>query len=58
MAASSAFLAGVAERRVAEVVHQRERFGEIDVQVECAAMVREICATSMVWVSRLRKWSE
>ena len=29
-------LAGVAKRRMAQVMHQRERFGQIDVEIECA----------------------
>ena len=52
------FFSGVAEGRVADVVDQRESFGEIDVEAEAPAMVREICETSSVWVRRLRKWSE
>ena len=47
-------LAGVAEGRVPEVVRQRDRLGQVLVQPERRASVREICATSIVWVSRVR----
>ena len=47
-------LAGVAERRVAEVVRERDRLGEVLVQAERAASVRVICAASIVCVSRVR----
>ena len=48
-------LAGVAERRVAEVVRQRDRFGEVLVQTAATrAIVRVICAASIVWVRRVR----
>ena len=48
-------LAGMAERRVAEIVRQRQRLGEILVEPERAARcVRAICATSRLWVSRVR----
>ena len=47
-------LAGMAERRVAEIVRQRHRLGEILVEPQRAASVRAICATSSVWVSRVR----
>ena len=50
--------AGVRERRMADVVAQRQSFGESSLRSSAAATVRAICATSMVWVSRLRKWSE
>ena len=41
-------LAGVAEGRMPDVVHQGKSLGEIDVQARGRpAMVREICATSM-----------
>ncbi len=48
-------LAGVPERRMPDVMHQRERFGEIGVEASAPATVRAICATSMVCVRRLRK---
>jgi hypothetical protein len=51
-------LAGVAEGRMADVVDQGEGLGEVFVEAEGAATQRAICATSMVWVRRLRKWSE
>ena len=52
-------LAGMGERGVPDVVGQRQRFGEILVQAAGRSpAVRAICATSMVWVRRLRKWSE
>ena len=51
-------LSGVAEGRVADVVHQGQGFGEIGVERSAPATVRAICATSSVCVSRLRKWSE
>ena len=48
-------LAGMAERRVAEIVGQRHRLGQILVEAERAGRcVRAICATSSVWVSRVR----
>ncbi len=50
--------ARVAERRVPDVVHQRQRFGKVGVECRAPATVRAICATSSVCVSRLRKWSE
>ena len=50
---------GVAERRMADVVNERQRLGKIGVEIASApATVRAICATSSVCVSRLRKWSE
>ena len=51
-------LAGMAKRRVADVMHQRESLGEIGVESSAPATVRAICATSSVCVRRLRKWSE
>jgi len=42
------FFARVTERRMAEIMHQCERFGEIDVEESAPATVRVICATSMV----------
>ena len=39
-------------------MHQGQRFDQVDIQISSAAMVREICATSMVCVRRVRKWSE
>ncbi len=51
-------LAGVAEGRVADVVDEGEGLGEVFVEAEAAATSRAICATSMVWVRRERKWSE
>jgi hypothetical protein len=47
-------LARMAEWGVAEVVGERQRFGEVLVEPESA---RAIWLTSMVWVSRVRKWS-
>ena len=47
-------LAGMAERRVAEIVGERHGFGEILVEAQGAAIVRAICATSSEWVSRVR----
>jgi hypothetical protein len=51
-------LAGVREGRMADVVGQRQGFGEIFVEPSTAATVRAICATSMVCVRRFRKWSQ
>ena len=48
------FLAGMAERGVAEIVREREGLGEILVETEGAGEVRAICATSRLWVSRVR----
>ncbi len=50
-------LAGMAERRMAEVVAERDRLGEIVVETSARASARAIWATSIVWVSRVRKWS-
>ena len=47
-------LAGVAEGRVAEVVRQRQRLGEILVEAERAGERAGDLATSIVWVSRVR----
>ena len=50
------FFAGVREGRMADVVDQRQRFGQILVERQARwPAVRAICATSMVWVRRLRK---
>ena len=46
--------AGVAERRMTEVVNQAERFDEIFVQAKARANVRAIDETSSVCVSRVR----
>ena len=52
-------LAGVAKRRMPDVVDQRQRLRQIFVQPQRRRRTaRAICATSIVWVSRLRKWSE
>jgi len=45
---SQCLFAGMAEGRMAEIVHQGQRFGEIDVKSEAAATVRVICETSKV----------
>ena len=47
-------LAGMAEGRVAEVVRQRQRLGEILVEPERAGERAGDLATSIVWVSRVR----
>ena len=48
-------LAGMPERRVAEVVRQRDRLGEVLVQRRATrASVRVTCAASTVWVRRVR----
>ena len=47
-------LAGMAERRVAEIVRQRDRLGEIFVEPQGACDLRAICATSRLWVRRVR----
>ena len=47
-------LAGMAERRVAEIVGERHRLAEILVEPSVRQMVRAICATSSEWVSRVR----
>ena len=48
-------LAGMAEGCVAEIVGERERFGQVFVQRQApGASVRAICATSRLWVSRVR----
>jgi hypothetical protein len=45
----------MAERGVAEIVGEREGFGQIVVEPEAArASARAICATSSVWVRRVR----
>jgi len=49
---------GVTEGRMAHVVCKRQSFGQVDVQAERTGDGAQICATSMVWVRRLRKWSE
>ena len=47
-------LAGMAERGMAEVMGQRQGFGEVLVEPELAGQRRAICATSSEWVSRVR----
>lgn len=47
-------LACMAEGRVAEIVAERDRLGQILVQAERRAIVRAICATSSVCVRRAR----
>src|SRR5499427_1077337 len=47
-------LAGMAERGMAEVVGKRQRLGQILVEPERASE-RAICATSSVWVKRVRR---
>ena len=44
-------LAGMAERRMAEIVRQRQRLGEVLVEPSARASERAIWATSSVWVS-------
>jgi len=45
---------GMAERRMAEIVGQRQRLGQIFIDAECGANARDTCVTSSVWVSRVR----
>ena len=47
-------LAGMAERRMAEIMRQRQRFGRSSSRPSARASARAICATSSVWVSRVR----
>ena len=48
-------LAGMAERRVAQIMRERDRLREVLVQLERARqIVRAICATSRLWVRRVR----
>ena len=47
-------LAGMAEGRMAEIVGERQRLGQILVEPQGPGEARAICATSMVWVSRVR----
>ena len=47
-------LAGMAERRVAEIMGERQRLGEVLVEPERAGERRAIWVTSRVWVSRVR----
>ena len=47
-------LADVPERRMAEVVAEPDRLGEVLVQRSARATVREIAVTSSVCVSRVR----
>ena len=47
-------LAGMAERRVAEIVRERERLGRSSSSRSARASARAICATSRLWVSRVR----
>ena len=49
------FFAGMPEGRMAEIVRQRDRFGQIFVQRNARAIVRLIDATSIECVSRVRK---
>ena len=50
------FFAGVSERRMADVVDQGQSLDQVARSGRAApAMVRAICATSSVWVRRLRK---
>ena len=48
-------LAGMAEGRVPEIVAERDRLGEVVVELSARASARAICATSIVWVRRVRK---
>ena len=48
-------LAGMAERRMAEIVGQRQRLGEVFVEARAAGRARgRPGSTSSVWVSRVR----
>jgi hypothetical protein len=47
----------MAERRVAEVVRQRDRFDQVLVQPQLRAIERASCATSSECVSRVRNRS-
>ena len=42
------------EGRMAEVVGQRQRLGEVLSSPSMRAMARAICATSRLWVRRVR----
>ena len=53
-AAVERVLAHVAEGRVAEVVAEPDRLGQVLVEASARATVREICVTSSVCVSRVR----
>ena len=46
--------AGMAERRVAKIVRQRHRLGQVFVGAKLRARLRANCATSSEWVSRVR----
>ena len=46
--------AGMAERRVAQIMRQRHRLGQVFVHRQLRARLRAICATSSEWVSRVR----
>jgi hypothetical protein len=52
------FFAGVAEGRMADVVDQREGFGEFDVEAQRGGQGAGDLGDFKVWVRRLRKWSE
>ena len=56
---SRAFSPAWPKGRMADVVRQRQRLGQLRVQPQCSRpAVRAICVTSSVCVSRLRKWSD
>ena len=48
------FLAGMAERRVAEIVRQRHVSARSSSSARMRARLRASCATSSEWVSRVR----
>ena len=50
-------LAGMSERRVAEIVASATASARSSSSFKALAIARAICATSMVWVRRVRKWS-
>ena len=52
------FFAGMAERRMADVVNQSERLDQIHVQAELSGDGAGDLRDFEVWVRRLRKWSE
>ena len=47
----------VAERRMAEVVRERDGLGEVGVQLQCAGDVARDGGDLIVCVSRVRRWS-
>ena len=47
-------LAGMAEGRMADVVGQAQRLGQVFVEASERAMTRPTCATSRLWVRRVR----